>query len=91
MDISILFEINLAATLIICSTYWFVDISDVPDSGGGFIPLHTTPCSMFKLKTQKWLVNFITCISPQPFDTDVIIMSPSTKEQLIVFIFETKV
>lgn len=52
MDISILYEINLAATLIICSTYWFVDISDVPDSGGGFIPLHTTPRSMFKLKTQ---------------------------------------
>lgn len=46
MDISILYEINLAATLIICSTYWFVDISDVPDDDGGFIPLHTTPCSM---------------------------------------------
>lgn len=52
MDISILYEINLVATFIICSTYWFVDISDVPDSGGGFIPLHTTPRSMFKLKTQ---------------------------------------
>lgn len=50
MDILILFEINLVVILIICLIYWFVDISDVFDSGGGFIFFYIILCLMFKLK-----------------------------------------